>query len=253
MFTLAGLVPEAKPIVEKAASIYVSETAPWFVGIIAHGSAVKGGFISGCSDIDLLLFLERAAFVEDHLPLQLCETVQRELAKINPAPFSYIQCYALSGEQHKDKNWAGPIPGGYRLLAGRLPIAEATREQLLDSAREKLARLPSEIAYYHAGLLQHGAGRVERHIRLLCTSVWPTLNHVLSLQQNNPIEVWNLTKLQAIENLPAQAPMGHAIRLFYQAITVYYPSGSSLDAGLEAVRHGISFLQAVNSWWKSHK
>jgi len=182
--TLTGLVPEAKPIVEKATTIYISETKPWFVGMIAHGSAVKGGFIPGCSDIDLQLFLERTAFVEGHLPLQLCEKIQRELAKIDPTPFSYIQCYALSDERHRD--WVGLVPGAYRLLAGRLPVAEATREQLLASAREKLALLPSEIAYYHAGLLDYGAGRVARHVRLLCTTVWPTLNHVLSRHQKNP-------------------------------------------------------------------
>jgi hypothetical protein len=100
-------------------------------------------------------------------------------------------------------------------------------------------------------LLEHGAGKVERHIRLLCASVWPTLNQVLTLQQNNSIAVWNLTKQQAIEELPAQSPMGQAIRLFYHAMTEYYPSQSSLDAGLEGARNGINFLQAASSWWKS--
>jgi len=52
-----GLTPEAKPIVQEAAAVYLKHTDPWFVGLVVYGSAVKGGFIPGCSDIDLQLYL----------------------------------------------------------------------------------------------------------------------------------------------------------------------------------------------------
>jgi hypothetical protein len=50
---LSGLVPEARPIVDRVAGVYMRRMAPWFVGLLAHGSAVKGGYIPGCSDVDL--------------------------------------------------------------------------------------------------------------------------------------------------------------------------------------------------------
>jgi len=134
------MTPEARPIVEKAAAVYLKHTASWFVGLVIHGSAMKGGFIPGCSDIDLQLYLEDAAFTaQGHLPLKVCLSIQRDLARIDPAPFRYIQCLALSSTLPKDH--VGPIPGAYRMVAGRLPVAEATAQQLRDSARKALTEL----------------------------------------------------------------------------------------------------------------
>ncbi|MBI4300529.1 MAG: hypothetical protein HY677_05275, partial [Chloroflexi bacterium] len=121
---LSGVTPEARPIVEAAARVYLRYLRPWFVGLIAHGSAVKGGFIPGCSDIDLQQYLEDAAFSEDgQLPFELLLALHADLARIDPAPFQYIQCYPF-GSRLRD-GWVGPIPGAYRLLAGRLPFPEA--------------------------------------------------------------------------------------------------------------------------------
>ena len=49
---LAHVQPEARAIVERAARVYVAHTRPWLVGLLLHGSAVNGGFILGCSDVD---------------------------------------------------------------------------------------------------------------------------------------------------------------------------------------------------------
>ena len=62
MLNLSPLTPEARPIVEAAAAIYLRHLQPWFVGLVVHGSALKGGFLPGCSDVDLLLFLDQQAF-----------------------------------------------------------------------------------------------------------------------------------------------------------------------------------------------
>ena len=53
MLDVSRVTPEARPIVEKAAAVYLKHTASWFVGLVIHGSAMKGGFIPGCSDVDL--------------------------------------------------------------------------------------------------------------------------------------------------------------------------------------------------------
>src|SRR5688572_30765273 len=87
---LSGVQPEARPILEQAAHIYIAHTRPWFEGLLAHGSVVKGGFIPRCSDIDLKLYLRDELFEgRSHLPLELSVAIHRELAKIDPAPFSY--------------------------------------------------------------------------------------------------------------------------------------------------------------------
>jgi hypothetical protein len=73
MHTRSRLTPEAQPIVEVATEIYLRHMQPWFVGLVIHGSALKGGFIPGCSDIDFLLFLDPKEFaIPAGLPLETC-------------------------------------------------------------------------------------------------------------------------------------------------------------------------------------
>src|SRR5687767_978720 len=93
---LASLTAPAQRIVEAAAPIYLHHTSPWFIGLVAHGSAVKGGVIPGCSDLDLQLYLQDGAFsAPGELPLSLGLALHRDLVQIDPAPFSAIQCFAF--------------------------------------------------------------------------------------------------------------------------------------------------------------
>src|SRR5438046_546402 len=97
MFDTSRLVPEARLIVEAAAASYLRHTHPWFIGLVVHGSALKGGFIPGCSDIDFQLFLDEHAFGGlGELPFATCLAIQRDLVQIDPAPFRYIQGKAFS-------------------------------------------------------------------------------------------------------------------------------------------------------------
>jgi hypothetical protein len=42
VFDISPVVPEARAIVQKAAEIYWRHTKPYFVGLLIHGSALKG-------------------------------------------------------------------------------------------------------------------------------------------------------------------------------------------------------------------
>jgi hypothetical protein len=248
MFDTSRLTPEAQPIVEAAAAIYLRHTQPWFVGLVVHGSAFKGGFIPGCSDIDFQLYLDNRDFP---VPLEIYLSIQKEISQIDPAPFRYIQCYPHSNmlpEGH-----IGPIPGAYLLLAGRLPIAEATRSQLQESARKRIAALDPMPKYIVDGLLESGIGRLPWNIRWLCTDVWPTVYQVLALQGHDPFTAWSLPKPQAIALMPSDTPLGQTIRAFYQAVQTYYPSEESVAEGLAVIETGIAFLQNVKTWWLEHE
>lgn len=248
MVDVSGLTLEARPIVEEVAIVYLTHTTPWFIGLIAHGSAVKGGFIPGCSDIDFQLYLEDSAFSwHGQLPLELGFDIRRGLVDIDPTPFRYIQCYARTREEQE--GWVGPIPGTYHLIAGELPVAEATAQQLCESARRGLAELDPAPTFIMGKLLGPGGVRLARSIRLLCTIVWPVLYQVLTLQQDDVIGVWGLTKGQAIERLSKDWPMSLAIRRYYQAVRAYYPAEDSLEGALSIIESGIAFLGAAKSWW----
>ena len=166
MFDTSGLVPEARVIVEVAAASYLRHTQPWFIGLVVHGSALKGGFIPGCSDIDFQVFLDDHALGGlGELPFATCLAIQRDLALIDPAPFLYIQGKAFSSVLPSDHT--GPVPGAYLLLAGKLPVAEATKEQLRESARSRIATLNPLPPYLVGSFLEYGKGRLAWNIRWL--------------------------------------------------------------------------------------
>jgi hypothetical protein len=237
------LVPEARSIVEKAASVYIHHTRQDFVGLIVHGSALKGGFIAGCSDVDLQLYVTPDAFADVHLPFELTVAIHRDLARIDPAPFRYIQCYAFSTQMRE--GWVGPATGTYHVVAGRLPIPEATPEQLIESAHGSLAALDGVPSYLADGLLDHGEQRLEKRVRLICTDVWPALFHLLIVRGMDPIGAWRLTKQSAMDALPAGDEAGAAIRAFYDALLRYYPAEDSVDAALDVLIRGVAFLRAA--------
>jgi hypothetical protein len=244
---VSRLVPEARPIAAAAAEVYPRHTQPWFVGLLAHGSALKGGVIPNCSDIDLQLYLEPAAFAENgHLPLALCIAIQRDLSRISPAPFRYIQCFAHPCALPEGQ--VGPVPGAYAVLAGRLPVSEVTADQLRAAARAALAALVPVQPALPAALLDSGEGRLQRRARYICTEVWPALYQVLSLQQPDPLAVWNLPKPNAIELQPAETLLGKAIRAFDAAVRAYYPDEATSDGALEVILCGVEFLRAAKAW-----
>ncbi len=252
MIDLSGLTTEARPIVQQVAPVYLKHTAPWFVGLLVHGSAVKGGIIPNCSDIDFQLYLDRSAFTwQGQLPLELGFAVRRDLEGIQLSPFRYVQCFAQTDKPQE--NWVGPIPGAYHLVAGRLPVREATAEDLRASARLALSKLNTAPTFIQDDLFGPGGVLLQRNLRLLCTKVWPVLYQVLTLlpQELDPIGIWCLTKEEAMERLPSEMALHDTIRAFYRAVWDYYPAETSLEKALALIESGVAFLGAASSWWTS--
>jgi hypothetical protein len=249
---VSGLIPEARPIVEHAVSVYRKHTAPWFIGLIAHGSAVKGGVIPNCSDVDLQLYLHPSAFTwHGQLPLELGFAIRRDLEGIDLWPFRYLQCYTRRPEP--EPGLVGPIPGAYHLVAGNLPVPEATAADLRHSARKALDELDTAPDFIMGKLLGPGGERMQRSLRLLCTRVWPVLYQVLTLQaaESDPIHLWGLPKEEAIDRLPHGSPLYQAIHAFHRAVWSYYPDEDSLESALSLIQTGVAFLQAAGDWWRS--
>lgn len=242
---LSRLVPEARAIVEQAARVYIAHAGDDFVGLLTHGSSVKGSVIPGCSDIDFQLYLRREAFDDTgNFPLSRTLNIHRDLAQIDPAPFQYLQCYTFGGLERE--GWTGPIHGTYAIIAGELPIPDASAEELRRSAQQRLAGIDPN-ARFSSSLLDHGGGRLARVVRLLCTDVWPALYSLLIVRGGDPIAIWNLTKQDAIEALPPDTSAGQAIRAFYANVLVYYPAARSLDAAINVLQSGALFLEAARA------
>lgn len=233
-------------MVEAAAAVYLGHLGPHVIGLVAHGSALKGGFIPGGSDVDLQLYLADAAFAEQgRLSLAVCLAIQRALAGVDPAPFRYIQCHALPSRLLPGQ--VGPVPGAYHVVAGRLPVPEATAARLRWAAESALAGLDPTPAFVTGALLEHGGGRLSAAVRLLCTKVWPTVYHVLTLEREDAFAVWRLPKDRAIVLTPPDTAFGRALREFHAAVHAYYPAEASVEQALAVVERGVAVLHAASA------
>ena len=167
---LSPIVPEAQSIVHAATLVYLQYLSQWCIGMAIHGSALKGGYIPGCSDIDFQIYLKPEAFHDNgDLPLDLAIALHRDLAKIDPTPFQYIQGYALSSQKRTEVT--GLIPGAYHIITGTLPVPEASEEELQVAARQALERLNVSNIFHPQKLLQHGAWKLAQQVRWLCTDL----------------------------------------------------------------------------------
>ena len=204
---VAPLVPEARLIVQRIVQLYWEQFGAQIVGILVHGSALKGGYISGCSDIDFQIYVEPGVLDEfGGPPLEQALAIGRAQATLDIAPFQYIQAYIMAVHTHNErfKDFVGPIAGAYHMVYGHLPIPEATDVQLLAGAHRTLKRVPLWLSETKQRLLEHG--RVERNTRWLCTVVWPVLYSVIVLQSEPsgvaPSEIWRMPKTAVLAMLP---------------------------------------------------
>ncbi len=245
---LTPIVPEAQEIVRTAAIAYLRHLNQWCIAVLIHGSALKGGYIPGCSDIDFQIYLEAAAFDNSgNLPLAIGIAIQRDLARINLAPFQYIQGYALPPVRRE--GFTAPIPGAYHMITGMLPIPETSEEELQHSARQALKKLDVATVFHPQELLECGSWKLPQKVRWLCTDVWPMLYHVLTIQQGNGIAIWQLSKHEAMKLLPKESSLAQTMQAFYSAVCIYYPAGTSVEEALKVIQTGLNFLQSVQTWW----
>ncbi|QKS45505.1 hypothetical protein HUB94_14515 [Paenibacillus cellulosilyticus] len=240
------LQEQTHAIIRQVVDVYSRYTDKWFIGLVVHGSAVKGGFIEGWSDIDFQLYVEDRAFKNNQLPLNLCMAIHQELSTINPYPYQYIQTRVFTPSNVR---YGRLVPDTYKLVAGKLLLPEYTGEQLYLQAKSALNELVPNKALHTESLLEHGDDRLLKSVRAFCTVVWPALYQLLTIQTNEGIKVWGLTKAQAVECIPEHTSIGRQIHEFHEAVLNYASNKSSIHNALLVIETGMGFLQQVKYWW----
>jgi hypothetical protein len=236
------LVGQAGIIADRVTHVLLSHLRQWTECILVHGSAYKGGTIPYCSDIDFQVYLKTEAFDDlGSLPIESALALHSDLALIDPNPFSYIQIRAIRAS---DSNIC-LLPGTYKVLWGKLPVREAAHEEILLSARKHLDHIripPFDIANR---LLDHGDGKLERIVRLLCTDVWPAF-YSFGVWQLDSTDFWALPKLRAVELLStANKPVGETVEAFHDKCVAYYTHGRPLHEALDLIRSGLNVLNTI--------
>ena len=226
--------------------------------IVLHGSALKGGAIPGYSDVDFQVYLSPECFDSDGNVADAPAFALQE--RIGPLPwreagFLYPQASFLDAAKLPEW-WTGPIPGAHRVLWGTAPPhAFATAERLRESSLYHLqVDMPRRIGWNVHNFADADDRTLPRRVRLLGTDVAPTIFALIAHDAPDAIELWALSKLEALSRLEARYPdaegPAHARRFFENAARLY---GGTFDAdlGRETFRTGISFLRWAEAIGKS--
>lgn len=75
----------------------------------------------------------------------------------------------------------------------------------------------------------------------MTTKVWPALKHLLIMQGDDPVQVWQLTKVKAIESLKHEE-IRRLLHRFYESLIGFYPEEDNIDLALDILKYGIQFL-----------
>ena len=219
-------------------------------GIVLHGSALKGGHIPGFSDIDFMVFLAPDCFDErGELPDELVFAIQERIGPLpwREAGFRYPQAY-FHDARRLPTWWTGPAPGAYRELRGRLPPeAVPTSEGLRASSRRFLKEtLPDYIARDLGGFIDASNDTLPRRVRLLGTTVTPTIFALTSHDAEDALEVWAQPKFEALRRLKeryGEAEGPALAQRFYDNVRRLYGKEFDADLARQTFRTGIEFLR----------
>lgn len=248
---VTGLQPVARDVAHKVATVFTRHLGADLISLVAHGSGVKGGIIGGSSDLDFGVIVSPSSVTTGgQLPLERVVGLHRDLARIDPAPFRYIQVYAdAAGARHG----VGFIPGTYHVVYGSQHVPLATADALVESARATLRALdPAAIRdQFSNALLDHGEGRLPRLVRGLCTVIWPTMFQVACLREPDPIHAWQWTKPEVVERLGDDSIVGPPLQRWWNLITQHYAAGEPVESALEALTAGVRFLEAAATWFRT--
>jgi hypothetical protein len=173
--------------------------------VLLKGSALKGDFIPGYSDLDLHSFLSPEVMVGRAAPrADLAMRFQASIGRLEPHDYdcNSFQLYFLNYERYP-QGWAKPVPGSYLVLHGDLPpgFTDVSAEEYRRHAREVLGRLPVTIAQ----LIERGIDKPDRSLppilRLAGIELKQATYAAASLRAQAPLEVWTLPRTHVLARL----------------------------------------------------
>jgi len=218
------------------------------VAVVLHGSAAKGGFIPGFSDVDFIVLLAPECFDEFGLQLDDAFAIQERIAAIpwERASAAYPQAYFYDA-RNMPAWWTGPIASASRVLHGAFPDDLRPTPDRMRAAALRLLRddLPGLIHSDTESFSDSADSALPRRLRLLSTRVTPSMFSLLVLRSGDPLGEWTRTKHEAAHRLAAAYPgvaPAALPRQFYRNVPELL--GGQIDVGLarRTYRIGLEFL-----------
>jgi predicted nucleotidyltransferase len=222
------------------------------VCVILKGSAVKGDFIPGYSDLDFHVFLKPEAIDGEKSPnLDDAITFQRLMGTINPQDFgaSQFQVFFLNAEKYP-KEWLPPTAGTYKIVWGRTPPALQTLDDAtyVRYARQFLGNVDADKQNLIGRFIDKPNSRAPAIVRLLGTTLKGHLYSVSMLLLSQPKTALRM-KLGSIIPLVEESigSIGHISR-FFAHVSDWSRIQETPELARDAFREGIAALEEISTW-----
>jgi len=250
--------PLKAEVLDRAAGLVVSACKAVFgssvVCVTLKGSAVKGDFIPGYSDLDFHVFLRPDVMDGENVPkAEYAVRFQRVFGHTNPEDFdvSQFQIYFINSEKYPE-DWAPPVQGTYKALWGSLPeTAKELDEPAYIRFAEQHLSLPN-IESSRQSVVRRFVDKPDTRIAYIVRLLGATLKNymysVLVLITRKPRTAFAL-KLDKMIDLVEEGigSAGH-LRGFYEHISDWQRIQKDPECARRVLKEGVQALDEIARW-----
>ncbi|MFB0522864.1 MAG: hypothetical protein ACETV1_03775 [Candidatus Bathyarchaeia archaeon] len=250
--------PLEAEVLDRAVGLVVSACKAVFgsslVCVTLKGSAVKGDFIRGYSDLDFHVFLKPEVMDGENVPkAQHAVQFQRAFGHVNPEDFevSQFQICFINSEKYPE-DWAPPVKGTYRILWGSLP---ETAEELDDGEYIRFAERHlslSSIDYSRrsnvARFVDKPNTRIAYNVRLVGATLKNYMYSISILLTKEPKAAFRLGLDKMIVLVEEGIESKGHFRNFFENVSDWRKIGQHPEYARETFNEGIQALDEIASW-----
>jgi len=220
---------------------------------ILKGSAYKGDFFPGYSDLDVHLFIADEVMRSSRVPeTSYALAFQEQFGTVRPEDYGISQCqiYFITWS-HYPYDWVRPIPGTYRLIYGELPpgFDEVDVEEHRRNAERYLLQLDGLASWLIGGFVDKPDDGLWRYVRLLGTFLKPLPYQILIVQGGDPAEVWRRRLAGVLAEVEPVACPSRRISAFFEAVRDWEAIYGQPDQARRLLRIGLEAVDEVSVWY----
>lgn len=220
--------------------------------MIVKGSAVKGDYFPGYSDLDVHAFVGHDVLMSDRAPmLEYAMRFQEAIGGLEPrdARASQFQVYFLP-EDRPPEDWTPAVPGSYAIVYGEPPPALTNWRDFDYQGRAEmsLAHIPSDVRMLIERTLDKPNRALPAYVRLAGTFVKGHAYSAAILASGDAQQALTMRTPDLLQFLENTDPSLSSVRRFFEFATTWDLVERDPTYARDAYRAAIGALEAIQRW-----
>ncbi len=248
--------PPSPEVLNAAVNLVVSACKDVFAEslecVTLKGSAMKGDFIRGYSDLDFHIYLKPSVMEGERVPkAEHAVRFQRAFGHIEPADFgaSQFQIYFINSEKYP-ADWLPPVEGTFEVCWGKLPATAHEKDDVayVQSSERFLADISDHKKQIVRRFVDKPNTQVPPIVRLLGATLKAHLHAAAIMLTKKPKETLRL-RLDQLTPLVEEGIRceGH-FSTFFEHVSNWNKVMQSPEYAREAFIEGIKALDETDRW-----